>query len=383
MGPTAEGEWARVVARRYHTHAPGLVYALLTVLLVLGAINTQNNLLFFMFGMGVCGIIVSGVLSGAALMGLRVRREVPGPGQAGADLRIRYRIANRNWFMPAGALVVEELPRWRGGRHEASWPGILGAGGASVAWVAGRREVEVEVEVPALHRGVCELDAVRISTTFPFGITLKSVVFTQPQRVVVRPWTAPVRREVWRRIAGGGGVASVRRKVRGLGGEFFALREYAAGDSTRAIAWRASARRGELLVREAGERGPRRVWLSPLLGGDAEQRERAVSLLAGLARSAVGQGLEVGCVAGEATLPPAGGERQAQRVLDWLASLQGEGEGEAGVLVRVQGGEGSVLGTSDPACVPARAWDAMPRATVPVRGRARGALWRRWIGGGR
>lgn len=383
MGPETQGEWARVVARRYHTHAPGLVYALLTVLLVLGAINTQNNLLFFMFGLAVCGIIVSGVLSGAALMGLRVRREVLGPAQAGAELRIRYHIANRNWFMPAGALLIEELPRWRRGRHEADWAKRLGTPGVCVAWVPARRHVVADAGVPALRRGVATFDALRISTTFPFGITLKSIVFTQPQRVLVRPWTAPVRRDVWRRVMGGGGAASVRRQVRGLAGEFFALREYAPGDSTRAIAWRASARRGELLVREVGERGPRRVWLSPLLGGEEEQRERALSLLAGLARSAVAHGMEVGCVAGEATLPPGGGERQAQRVLDWLASLDGAGPGEPGVLVRVQGGEGAVLRAADPACVPTPAWDDMPPIASPRPDGHAVPWWRRWWRGDR
>lgn len=380
MGTGTDGAWARVVARRYHTHAPGLVYALLTVLLVFGAINTQNNLLFFMFGLAVCGIIVSGVLSGAALMGVRVRREVLGPAQAGGTLRIRYHITNRSLFVPAGALVIEELGRWKAGRHVSAWADLLGPVAASAAWVPARGSVVVETSTPARRRGLATFDAVRVSTTFPFGIALKSVVFSQPEGALVRPWVAPVRREVWRRVAGAGGSPGQRRKVRSLGGEFFSLREYASGDSVRAIAWRASARRGELLVREVGERGPRIVWLSPVLGSEPLARERVVSLAAGLARSAAGQGFEVGCMVGERTLPPATGERQAHRVLDWLAGLDDAGEGSPGVRVSVQGGGAVTLTPMDPACVPPGAWSAMPAPAVV--GGPRRAWWRRWFGGG-
>jgi hypothetical protein len=43
----------RVVSRRYHLHFPGLVYIATTVMLAFGAVQSQNNLLFWAFGIAV------------------------------------------------------------------------------------------------------------------------------------------------------------------------------------------------------------------------------------------------------------------------------------------------------------------------------------------
>jgi len=67
--------WARVLGRNYHFHSPGLVYAVTTMVLVMGAINGQNNLLFWLFGLGVAGLLISGILSGGSLMRLDIERE--------------------------------------------------------------------------------------------------------------------------------------------------------------------------------------------------------------------------------------------------------------------------------------------------------------------
>ena len=46
------------LARRYHLHPPGVVYCIITTLLGLGALNSQNNLLFGAFA--YVGYLVAG-----------------------------------------------------------------------------------------------------------------------------------------------------------------------------------------------------------------------------------------------------------------------------------------------------------------------------------
>src|ERR1041385_4840021 len=57
--------------RRYHFHGPGLVYILVTLFIAMGAINSQNNLLFAALGLAIGGLLISGIISGGALLGVR------------------------------------------------------------------------------------------------------------------------------------------------------------------------------------------------------------------------------------------------------------------------------------------------------------------------
>src|SRR5207247_862141 len=150
----------------YHFHAPGLLYAVVTFVLVLGAVNSQNNLLFWLFGLAVAGLIISGILSGASLMGLSVEREPPRRGAVGEDVVIRYRIRNRNRIFPSFALTIEELPHWSGG-HRADWADRLERPLAYAVCVPARGIVVIETRARATARGPARLDAFRVSTTFP------------------------------------------------------------------------------------------------------------------------------------------------------------------------------------------------------------------------
>ena len=159
----------RIIARRYQLHLPGFVYVLLTALLVLGAVNSQNNLLFAIFGLAVAGIIVSGVVSGAAIMGLRIEREIIEDVEAGRDLRVRYRIRNNNWLIPSAGLAIEEIATDRKGRHASTWSRHVSPIAAFVPWLRAGEELIVEGKGKAHTRGTATLNLVRITTTFPFA----------------------------------------------------------------------------------------------------------------------------------------------------------------------------------------------------------------------
>lgn len=319
----------KVVARRYHLHFPGVVYSVTTIILVLGAINGQNNLLFWLFGLAVGGLIASGILSGAALMGIEVTRELPPSASVGEESVIRYRIRNRNRLLPVYAVTVEELPRaplGLGPERAATWPDKIASIIGYSPYVRPRGEATVEARFIPNERGQATFDCVRVWTTFPFGLAKKSVTFGGPTAVTVRPKVIGMDGSIFDRSLGRGD-RSVGWPRKGDDGEYYALREYVPGDPMRMIAWRPSSRRDTPLVRVNAQAGGSRVWIVlDAAGTSGEPRfEHAVSVAAGLCVAGVSRGLRVGLAIGDGRLLEGArdGVRHAGELLDALAVVQG------------------------------------------------------------
>lgn len=328
-----------IARRRYHFHFPGVIYVFITILLAVGAFNSQNNLLFWAFGFALAILIVSGAISGAMLMGVTIEREPTAPAAAGEPILIRYRVHNRNRFIPIFALHIEELrppaarpPRKRRWRRpsappppqQSDWGGRLSPIRGFVTHVGPGQTVLCDAPGRALRRGVATLALVRVQTTFPFGLVRKSVEFAQKRTILIRPRIEP---PPDRRI-----VAAPQRQARGLtrpsvrtgdGTEFFALREYSPGDSLRTVAWKPSARLEKLHVRQNSALLPDRVWIGvhAPAGSDEQRAERALGLAAGLIEEAIRRDIEVGLLipAADLRVAPRAGAAQRERLMDELA----------------------------------------------------------------
>lgn len=311
---------AVVVARRYHFHGPGLAYAATLVVIMLGAINGQNNVLFWLFGLGVAGLLVSGVLSGAALMGLELDRDVPTTGTRRETLAIRYRLRNRSWFIPAFALTIEELPASIKRRPGGTWRGTADRITAFAANIPVRGEGVTYASLVPNRRGRFTFGAVRVSTTFPFGLAKKSVTFWMHAEVLVLPKAVPVAEPALDGLSRLGRSEGTTRRSRG-GEEFFALREYVPGDPLRLIAARASARQNRTIVRDLAESGAGRITIIADIPDDSANSERTMDAAAGFAKAALARGLHVGVRSPDGTIsvPARGGPRQLQRCLEVLA----------------------------------------------------------------
>lgn len=301
---------ARRVGRRYHAHFPGVVYVVTTVVLVLGALNGQNNLLFAIFGLAVGALIVSGLLSGVNLMGISVQRLEPGASAVGEEAAIRYRVRNSNRLFPAIAVTVEELCG-----HECFSRVV-----AFVMYLPPRGEVVVTAHPQARRRGVWSLSRFRAVSTFPFGLTKKSVLYEQHGEVLVRPRPADINAALIRSGLGSSPRGGRRRRWRG-GEEFWALREFAAGDSVRSVAWRPSARVGQMLVRDSAQPAADRMWIQFEPGENDEQTERVLSVAAGLFIWACGASIPVGLrsASGAVLVPIRCSQAHAASGLDELA----------------------------------------------------------------
>lgn len=288
----------RGATRRYHFHFPGVLYVLVTLLVAVGAINSQNNLLFGALGLAIGGLLVSGLLSGAGLLGLRVERAGHGDAAVGTPLSLRYRLRNTNRLMGALAMHIEELDRDRA-RHTANWRQFFPAVHAFITQVRAGHEEIAEAQVIPERRGIASFDLVQVWTKFPFGLARKSMTFSAPLSLIVRPPEIPLRSGLLRRITARAPYGQGGERSAGLGEEFFALREYIPGDSPRLVAWKRSAHTGTLIVRQQAAPAPTRLWIVIRFGQSARMStrsldERAIALAASVAREAAVQGVAVG-----------------------------------------------------------------------------------------
>jgi uncharacterized protein (DUF58 family) len=166
-------------------------------------------------------------------------------------------------------------------------------------------------------------------THFPFGLFERRIRPQDDLEIVVYPQVRAIRPSMVEQLAGQG---AVTRVVRGEGDEFFSLREYVPGDDLRKVAWRVSAHKGALIVRESARATARFLVfvLDARLRSDVENFvelfEEAVELTASLAVTFMNQHYSVALATQHQFLPAGEGQAHAIKVLDFLARLRPRGD---------------------------------------------------------
>lgn len=355
------------IRRRYQFKRGGFIFIAVTLLVSLGAFNSQNNLLFWAFGVGLSLLIVSGIVSGSMLMGVRVEREQIAPITAGEQITVRYTIKNTSKWMPAFALTIREQQTQNIHNNKRiisskltstrstlfknaskrfkptteTQPRILGPILAFIPYIPHGKTLHARTIAVTYRRGPARLDNIEISSSFPFGIFGKIVTFSQPATALVHPVQIELPRDLVRQIRGqstrSAAAASSRRP--GAGGPFHALRAFTPGDPLRSISWRASAKSDELIVKQDESPQPRRILLVPRLDHwqpqpdpadsattqpNQDPIERIIAVTASLARVLGEASTEVGLSIPShgIDIAPATGLRTHHAILDSLASLE-------------------------------------------------------------
>ncbi|MBL9031522.1 MAG: DUF58 domain-containing protein [Phycisphaerae bacterium] len=307
--------------RRYHFHTPGVLYVLVTLFLAVGAINSQNNLLFLALGLAIGGLLVSGVISGSSLMGAGLERLPTIRAALATPTALRYRVSNRGRWLPAYGISVDEVAS-----SGTTWAAFTAPPRAFVVGVEPRRSVIVEARIVPRRRGRMRVGDVRLWTTLPFGLTRKSSTFALPGEVLVLPPELAIREGLYRRATARAYAGAEAALTPGTGEEFYGLREYVPGDAPRSIAWRRSARTGELVVRQTASPSPRRLWVVLRLDASARPsaNELAIAAASALLRRARHDGLAVGLVVPSHRLEFRPGQSPAhlRRMVEELALIE-------------------------------------------------------------
>lgn len=204
----------------------GLFYTVLVLAMLLGALNYNNNpALLLALLLGASGL-ASLIATHLQLSGLRVEAVSAEPVPAGQTLALRLALSSRDGRARRGLRIDRE-------------------GTEAWAAIAGNDSAEVVLPVATTRRGWLEAGRIRISTTQPLGLVRGWSRIWPRQRLLVypRPEASPPP------LPDSAGTLG-RGRPDPLGEEPHQLRAYRAGDPPRTIAWKHSARRDTLVVRE-------------------------------------------------------------------------------------------------------------------------------------
>ena len=268
----------------YRVTRAGWIYILGIVLVALAALNTGNNLLFLILASLVASILMSGILSSITLAGVELKLHLPEHIFAGQPVRASVELKNEKLTLPSFSLRVEATKK----KAEAA-AALLET---PVYFPYLPRQQAVKQSVPLLfpQRGVYRQEAFRIVTRFPFGFLQKARRLDLATEALVYPAVAASSEflEVLPGLQG-----AMESQSKGRGQDLYALRGYLPNDSARHVHWKASARFGELMVREFAREDDCRVLLvfdpqSPAAQAsgapvERERFERAVTFCAALA----------------------------------------------------------------------------------------------------
>jgi uncharacterized protein (DUF58 family) len=317
--------WWRIRAlfrrrRRLRTSREGKLFIAITIVVGLAAINTGNNLLFLLLGWMCSVIIASGVLSELSLRGIDAQRRPAPRIMAGRPFLMGIVLKNTKRRLPSFSIEIEDLVE----SGDPPKPKPLDKKCYFLKIPAGRTQA-TSYRHTFPRRGLYRFTGFRLSTKFPFALFRKSLDVVQPGEVIVYPNIHPVAAPA---PAGAHGGEDTRARL-GRRGEFFGLREFRDGDDGRDIAWRSTAHRGRLMVREHEEEAQRRVALlvdnslPPNASADEKEAlERAISLVASLASAYVQKGWSVRLIARGAHIASSAGPAQLGRILRTLALLE-------------------------------------------------------------
>jgi uncharacterized protein (DUF58 family) len=293
------------------------VFFALTFGVGFAALNTGNNLLYLVLSLMLAFLVLSGALSESALRGITVQRILPGEIFTDASHLVALDIANSQRRVPAFALVIEDLAEMLGS------DAIRPLGRVFVLRIAPQATERRFYSLRWPQRGVLRLKGFRISTRYPFGLFSKSLELKRPAEALVYPGLDLLAMET-RRRSEEEGRATVPMPA--PGSEISGLRDFRAGDPLRRVHWRASLRRGSLVVREGeGEhRTEQEIRLRTQGAEPGDAFEAAVRRAASEAVALLDAGASVSLCTDSHRFAAADGPVQRARLLSFLAQVAPE-----------------------------------------------------------
>ena len=304
-------EWFRWLYRyrSIRLTSEGTRYVLLTLAVGVAAINTGNNLLYLLLAMLLSLIVMSGLLSEQSLKQLEFRRRMPDRVFANQPATISLSIANRKTRVPTFSLRIQDVV-----------DGAAVDRGIHLLHAPPRSVTVQSYPILIAQRGLHRIEGIKLLTRFPFGLFLKAATLPIASEALVYPEIRPLPMSLAHDLTTRGHDQTVSR--RGPGVALYNLRRYHAGDDSRAIHWKTTARQRRLMVRETEAEDQRRVALVLPTAVPEYARpafEQAVSLTASLAAFFHQQGHAIRLLVGEQEIPAGTGEAHYDAILRALA----------------------------------------------------------------
>jgi uncharacterized protein (DUF58 family) len=181
--------------------------------------------------------------------GVFARRTLAERFSNGDDNPVRLDVENRYVF-PINIKVVDEIPH-QFQRRDVLFEDTIKQGGSTV----------INYELRPVKRGVYQFGSVNVFVSESIGLISRRYKFEQPADVPVYPSYIQMRKYQLMAISNRLSEVGVK-KVRRLGHsmEFEQIKEYVQGDDYRTLNWKATARKGQLMVNNFTDEKSQQVY---------------------------------------------------------------------------------------------------------------------------
>ena len=278
----------------------GLVFALVLVTMLLGAINYTLSLGFILTFLLVALAFNAMLYTFRNLARLSVSAGRTQSVFAGEPAQFTLNLTNSSPYHRY-AIGLSRERRARGGDAYADVP-------AGVT-------VTIKIDIPSVRRGVLRPGRLTLYTQFPLGLYHAWSYVNPDVSCIIYPHPAPAGLPLPTAAAASGSGPS-----RGAGQDDFAgLRAYHTGDPPRHIAWKAAARGQGLLTKQFSGEAAHEVWLTWEQLPPRMDIEEKLSHLTRWVLDAHAQNLSYGLRLPGEEHPMGSGETQRQRCLETLA----------------------------------------------------------------
>src|SRR5450755_1938474 len=300
----------------YDVTRAGIVYALVTLVIGIAALNTGNNLLYIVVAAMLAAIVVSGLVSAIVLRDLELDVRIPEHVFAGETIRGRLALRNPRTWLPCFSVSVvpskkrKETWKWQWKATTFAFPPMrppqkqwlrlpdrklqrvaqdskansIFFGSTYFPYIPAGGILKADLDLTFARRGRYRQEGFGMASSFPFAFLTKTRHVPLVREIVIYPALNcahdPI--ELFPAIAGG-----FEAFLRGSGDDLYRLREYMPEDSARHVDWKATAKTGDLKVREFSREATRKlriVFDNPAPGAlSTKKYEDAVAMAASLA----------------------------------------------------------------------------------------------------
>ncbi len=277
----------------------GYIFMVVSILLGVGAVNTGNNLLYIVVSGMLSFMLVSGMIARYNLRGVKVSIVPPEDIYAGREAKFKIIVRNEKRF-PSLLIRV----RIEGAKEDAL-----------ILTLKERKEIDYPFKFT--KRGRVDFINLYLISDFPVGMFERIKIVTVRCDFIVFP--EPKKWFYMSGMAEGKEHSELAEYMSKRGrDDIRALKEY-EGEPVRFIHWKATAKRGELVVKEMEEKikKPFVVDLNHIEGTLEDKVSKATYLIDKLMK----EGYAVGLKAGNTYIKPSSGNSHRRKMLAFLALL--------------------------------------------------------------
>jgi hypothetical protein len=253
----------------------GWIFLVILLFVSAGSLLRNINLLMLMTGIMIAPLFLSWRGSLLMLRQLTARRSLPPQLFAGEAVPATWKVTNHRTALPTWSLTVQDRVR------KATAPAREAARVRTLLPRIGPGETSYGTyQLFFPQRGRFLGGPAQLSSRFPLGLVAARLDMAEEETILVAPALGKLTASWDRRLLShASGSESVKRRQGAQDEEFFGLRQYRSGDSRRHIHWRATARSGQLMVKQFDSRSDRDfvLILDLWLPGGNDQRERALA----------------------------------------------------------------------------------------------------------